>query len=74
MRSVLPVFKSGGSAWVDFHIAAAHGSFASSLCDVAQLPIVRQKSKEAIMPVLLWLLGVPVSLIILLMLFGAFGH
>jgi CHASE1-domain containing sensor protein len=30
-----------------------------------------QRSKERTMPVLLWLLGVPISLIILLMLFGA---
>ena len=66
MRSVLPVFKSVGSAWIDFHIAAAHGRFASRLCHVAQLPIVREKFKEAIMPVLLWLLGVPTVVIVLL--------
>ena len=46
MRSVLPVFKSVGSAWVDFHIAAAHGRFASSLCHVAHLPIVRFKGGD----------------------------
>jgi hypothetical protein len=31
-----------------------------------------RKNKEATVPVILWLLGVPLSLIILLMLFGFF--